>query len=66
MSTSGKIHDIGTQIFGFLLSAATSYTLMQDVAIKGVLAIMTGFLGGFAALAGKILAQKMLDRFKKK
>lgn len=62
---ASKIHDIGTQVFGFILSAITSYTLMEDIAVKSLIAICTGFVGGFAALGGKMILKWLVDKIKK-
>ena len=62
---ASKTETIGTPIIGFLASFATSMHLFQDLAIKGALAILTGFLGGAAAMLGKAFITWFLNKIKK-
>ena len=62
---SYKTDSFLTPVVGFATSFLASMHLYQDIAIKGGLAILTGFLGGAAAMLGKAFVQWLINKIKK-
>jgi hypothetical protein len=53
-------------IGGFMTTALVSNHLLEDMAMKSIIAILTGFLGAMAGLSAKLLFNYIKDKFTKK
>jgi len=62
---TNKIEFAISGVLGFATSALVSNHLLEQMAMKSIIAVMTGFFGAMAGLFAKFLFNKMRDNFSK-
>ena len=62
---TNKIETGISLITGFVTTALVSNHLLEEMAMKSIIAIMTGFLGAMAGLFAKLLFNKFKDKISK-
>jgi hypothetical protein len=62
---SKNVEDLLVFIVGAIPSTAVAYTLLDHVILPMLLATMTGFVGGGAAILGKFFVNYLLKKLKK-
>ena len=63
---TNKIETGISVITGFITTALVSNHLLEEMAMKSLIAIMTGFLGAMAGLFAKVVFNILKDKFSKK
>jgi hypothetical protein len=53
-------------VAGDLLATFVSYALLKDIAAATMIAVFTGFFGGAAAIAGKMVVNAIIKKIKDK
>lgn len=61
-----KFQDLGISVIGFLSAGITSFHLYEEYVFKGIISVMTAFIGGGAAILGKMFVIWIKEKLTKK